>query len=292
MTLIVLLFSLALERYLNVGAMLKRFFWFEQYLNFLHVQFSQKPFWRKGNGTVAMAFVVFPLPIAVAFMSYLLEDVLNGLVSVLINVFVLLYCLGPEDLYQQVKAYTSATAENREVAQQQEAQILGSTTLPSGESQLARSLTHSLLWQINERVFGVLLWFVLLGPLGAVFYRMVVLLRQSAARNEGMYVFTASLITKCQDALDWLPTRLFSLGYALAGNFTKAFAYWIDNVISGTEKNHEMLVESGLIAMELSEETAPAATLQESTNLLAMFDRVLIVFLVVVAIFTLGSWLY
>ena len=86
-----------------------------------------------------------------------------------------------------------------------------------------------------------------------------------------------------------MPARVISLGYALVGNFTRTFTFWLEQVVTGWQNNQILIEHSGRIAQgieptaELTVESAPAA--------FALIERMLIVFIVAVALFTLGAWL-
>jgi membrane protein required for beta-lactamase induction len=70
-----------------------------------------------------------------------------------------------------------------------------------------------------DGIFTVLFWFFLLGPVAAVFYRLVSLY------NNHPQVLAGNLpaFTQCQYALEWLPVRYMALCCCLAGNFTTGF---------------------------------------------------------------------
>ena len=85
--------------------------------------------------------------------------------------------------------------------------------------------------QANNRLFAIVFWFVVLGPLAAWAYRVTDLIRRQA-------VFTASRSEEPDDHavmfrdaavalhgwLAWIPARLTAVGYATAGHFDEALA--------------------------------------------------------------------
>src|SRR5579872_3793352 len=198
MKLIIMLFCLALDRYLSVGLMLNRFFWFDKYLDTINNFLGKKNLLSMGKGIFATVVVIFPIPLLALLVSIMLGNWLNGVAAFIFGLAVLVYSLGPDDLYAEIKQYT--VDENK-----------------SDPSALNKTLTKAVFWQANERIFAVLLWFTLLGPFGALLYRITSLFRQSAERSESPFNFVVKQVTLIQDLLDWPSARVFGLGYCLAG---------------------------------------------------------------------------
>jgi len=162
----------------------------------------------------------------------------------------------------------------------------------SDKSPVSRSVTKAVLTQFNRRVFAVIFWFVVLGPFGAVLYRVVAKTKVSAEKGGSPEASMLSWASYCLDILDWVPIRLAGLGYTLVGDFHLGFAYWIKHVISGFDKNQEFGEQSGLIALHLNEKNAEKANPEENKSALALTDRTIILYLVVIALFVLGAWIY
>jgi AmpE protein len=68
----------------------------------------------------------------------------------------------------------------------------------------------------------VLFWFVLLGPCGALLYRLAQLLAATPAAED------PARARKFAALLDWLPAHLMALALALASNFDAVFSAWRD----------------------------------------------------------------
>jgi cobalamin biosynthesis protein CobD/CbiB len=97
--------------------------------------------------------------------------------------------------------------------------------LTPGEA--ARVAIELGLMRSHRHVFGVMAWFVVFGPAGAIAYRLAALLndRWGAAREAETAVFGA-FAARAFEVIDWLPVRLTALGFAVAGNFTGAVECW------------------------------------------------------------------
>jgi len=249
MKLLAILLCLGLERFLHAGAFLYRFNWFNWYLEKFHKFLGSPAPWRN---YLEIAIVIFPLLIGVSVIYYVSCYWLYGWLKFLAGAVILLYCLGPENFYR------------------------------------TRDLTvQDIFSRANHSMFAVLFWFALFGPVAAVLYRMVSLLKRAA--QQPAYSSLAVSTEIMQSVLDWLPTRFFSLCFALVGNFVKAFNYWIDMVATGWSRNHEVLESCGRLALGL-EPNLPLAG-EVLTAAYSLVDRTLIVFVVIVAAFTLGAWL-
>ena len=116
--------------------------------------------------------------------------------------------------------------------------------------------------QANNRIFGVMFWFMVLGPAGAWLYRVSDLLRRRAAFEAARQGVPAhggdlgSVLTDLHGALAWMPARLAALSYALAGSFEDAVGNWkvaVDSAGAGLLDRAEGLlarVGKGLAATE------------------------------------------
>lgn len=288
MKLIILLIVLGLERYLGLGHKLKRFCCFDKYLYFMHNTLSKQAWF---NGMLGAAATILPLPVVATLLVWLMSAVmpsLGGLIGLITNAVVLFYCLGPRDLYHQVYAYLDAQKKNEKEVTTTIEQYMQDGASPSEP----HAMTKAIFWQANQGIFGVLVWFILLGVFGAILYRCTVMLRQASNQPESEFANQAIFVQQIQNGLDWLPVRLFTLFFALVGQFNSCFSYWLENIISGLSQCRRFITEGALIALgtikteqrEEQDETYHAA--------LSMIDRALIIFLAVVALFTLGSWIY
>lgn len=120
------------------------------------------------------------------------------------------------------------------------------------------------------RAFGVLFWFILLGPFGAVAYALSVPL---AARWRGDTDFR-NCIAQVVDWMDWVPARLLVFCFAIVGNFDEAMLRWRGINAEKSPGNDAILREAGFGALGLDEAipepeyVAGAAALLKRTALL------------------------
>ncbi len=241
---------------------------------------------------VALAMVLVP-SVIVMFLFDLLHGLWAGdLLSYLFAVAVFLFCLGPRDLHVEVEAYMDAVQAGDEArAAGLAVDILGAAA-PATPRERTQAVTRAVFSEANDRMFGPLFWFGLLGPGGAVLYRSTDLLKRVPA-DEASGVFRHA-VERLYGVLAWVPAHLTALGYALAGSFEDAVsdlkAYYNACTLQFFQVNNDVLVCTGLGAIRASAgEDAGAARLKSA---LGLVRRTLLIWIVMLGLFTiLGlSW--
>ncbi len=170
--------------------------------------------------SLALPVLVITLPAAAVWWGL---DQLEGPISALaLSATVLLLCLGPRDLAEEVHDLLRARSEGDQprIAQLERALQRGPNP---GESH--RSLAGALFIQSHEKLFGTLLWFFAVGPAGAVAYRMASRLPRYLAETT-----PDSAALKAADVLHgvlaFVPARATALVYGLAGSLDDALQAW------------------------------------------------------------------
>jgi AmpE protein len=162
--------------------------------------------------------------LACALAQYVLRGTWLGLTSLVFAIIVLFYCWGPRDLERDVEAIDKAPDSERRAAALQA--LRADATQPPLEFTTEKVVEATFLAALR-RWFGVLLWFALLGPAGALLYRLT----QVLAGPEFAATQSAGQRAAAEQAariLDWLPAHLIVLALALASNFDSVFKVWRD----------------------------------------------------------------
>lgn len=100
-----------------------------------------------------------------------------------------------------------------------------------GPSQLVRMTIEEGLLAAYRHVFAPLLWFMLLGPAGALLYRLAVMMQDRSpqqaegASEQGVNDF-GTFSCQALQWLDWLPARLTAITFAIVGDFEDAVYCW------------------------------------------------------------------
>lgn len=136
-----------------------------------------------------------------------------------LGVGVLLYSFGRGEFGDIVAEYTKACYVEDWPSALERAHRLNVTTdgLSQGEwSQLHQYVLDEAGYRGFERMFAVLFWFFVLGPMGALLYRLTFIYsREIQPEND--------LARRLRWILEWPAVRLLGLSFALTGNFVGCF---------------------------------------------------------------------
>jgi len=209
MALICILIGLILERTTRSLEEWRQFHWFDHYSKWIIRRVPGLTSW----GASSIIVLLLPILLVIQLLDYSVEDTLFGLFAFIYSLAVLIYTLGPTDLDWEVDQYLAAREKgDEEKAQQLASRIMSRPASDSPDQQIA-DVMHSILAQANNRLFAVIFWFVILGPLGAMLYRLA---WYTMTNNNHPTIATAA--SKLEAILAWAPAHLVAAGYALTGN--------------------------------------------------------------------------
>jgi adenosylcobinamide-phosphate synthase len=126
----------------------------------------------------------------------------------------------------------------------------GGDPSPAVADDLLRASIEGLFSDALRHLLGVIFWFVLLaplGPVGAVLYRLT----DSIAgqwKTEALGEF-AHFAQRMMHILDWLPTRITALSFAVAGDFEDAVYCWRSQAADWADHNQGILLASAAGAL-------------------------------------------
>lgn len=215
--LIAVILALVLGHAVPQLAAMRRYDAFSAWLDWLGARLGTQGFHASRFGLLLS--LGLPLLLIGAIQALLAERVF-GLPAFLFALAVLFWCWGPRDLDLDVDAIVDAPdAERRRVA--------AAALFEPGQDVRtdAASLVAGVFQNALERWFGVLFWFVLLGPFGAALYRLAQLgaMRGNAAR---LPLEHGEAYARLKQILDWPVAQLMTLGLALAANFDAVITAW------------------------------------------------------------------
>ena len=212
-----------------------------------------------------------------------------GLIGFVFAVAVLYYCWGPRDLERDVEAIDKAPDGTARLAAAQALRRDGDDSeLPFAAENLVAATFAAAL----SRWFGVLFWFVVLGPCGALLYRLAQLLAAAPATDE------SALARKFAALLDWLPAHLMALALALASNFDAVFSAWRDYHRAHAQgyANLDLGFLDAIARASVTADVAADGNADAHSPLVALDDamvlvrRVLVVWLTLIALIVLGGF--
>ena len=249
-------------------------------------------FW---GGRYGIALALAPVLLVVALLQWLLDGPLYGLPGLLFDIAVLVYAWGPRDLDVDVEAIIDAHDAPTRRAAIARLGLTGEAAALDGPALVEAVFANAL-----RRWFGVLFWFLLLGPVGALLYRLSALAVDGESAT-GLPEQTRAGARALVTALDWPVAQLMTLAMALVGNFDTVFSTWRE--AGGTQfRLHTGFLGSAARASvrgELAEEAEEYAEegmvqamreLPELRDAMSLVWRILLLWLAVLAVFVIGGW--
>lgn len=283
MALIVILISIAIEKFLERAENLRNYTWF--------VSFSQwiKPLLQKHINSstiiICISFLIPSMVVGIVYQTLVNTHILFGM---LFSIIVVVYCMGPKSLLDKIQKFLEA----HEKGDQLEARELSRAILDGypveNESDMLKMINKTALIATNNQILGVFFWFVVLGPIGALLYRLSdTLLRSTHADESEDYFQTTQLL---YTILNWIPSHITSLIYAVTGSFVDSIHQWkihksYDNF--SPEAANNMLVDTGFGALIIESETKVFDG-QTVHDVLGLCRRCIFVWVVLWAVITLA----
>jgi AmpE protein len=264
---------------------LRRFGWYRAWLDALD--------FTEGGGRVALA-LVLPV-VACALIAHFIQHWIYAVAALAFAVLILFYTFGPRELESDFEAVLK---EDDPAARAAAAENLRS--LPDGAPRAftAAELVEAAVTASLRRRFGVLFWFFLLGPAGALAYRLAWVTANSDA--ERVDPRTRHAARRFALALDWIPAHLMVLAMALVSDFDAVIGTWrawhAQPGRSAWDLDPDFLASvarSGVDADIRAGDGANMSTLdpiEELADARRLMFRVLIVWLAVVALIVLAGW--
>lgn len=250
MKLLVIVVGLLCERYLVHVSAYAKFYWFESYREALKSRLPKLPSW------LLFLLVILPIILLVWLVLYLFGYLLFGTVGFLLNILIFFYCLGPQNPFYPLKEEED---ENIELNQ----------------DEFNNSYAGEYFVKVNSQLFTVIFWYVLLGPLAIILYRLIFL-----SKDDLMFRQQATVLT---DIIEWLPARLTSFLYLLVGNFQAAVSDFMRLFFASPDKNSLILKTSGLKSLGASENEEALSRAE------VLVEHAVIVLLVLMAFITMAA---
>lgn len=254
MNIIVVLVCLGLQRYLHLNSFSHQVNWLTPYYQKLR---ESVPLVHQGHGMLGLAIIVVPVLVVVSLFFTLMFHLTTIVGYYLCSIALLWYCIDGRDYSKE--PLKPNTADN-------------------------------LLQSSYKNLFAILFWFFLLGPVGLALYVTVKELNKVLAEHpEESAMNLAKWSATTLSALDWVPVRLLGLSFALVGSFGAVFKLWVKQLVTGLQDGVRHVVEWGQAAIApASEHVGGEASKTTVNDAVALVDRGLLVWLVVMALITVG----
>jgi AmpE protein len=281
----------------SLASAVRDYGWYRQWLHWLGARNPSDGFWRGRHGIVL---ALLPPLLVVALFQLALDKPLYGLAGLVFAIAVLFYSWGPRDLDLDVEAIVDAPdpAARREAAAR--------LALPGAAPSLdAPSLVEAVFRNAQRRWFGVLFWFLLLGPVGALLYRLTALACEEGAADAPSETRIGA--RRFLLLLDWPVAQLMTLALALVGDFDTVVGAWKDKGGASLRFDADFLAAAGRASVrtELADEAmdyadhgvvapgvlvAVMGELPELRDAMSLVWRILLLWMVVLALFVIAGW--
>lgn len=126
----------------------------------------------------------------------------------------------------------------------------GGSTDHMSSSEIARLAIEQALVSAHRHVFAPLFWFVLLGPAGALLYRLSLAFhRQWGEPRDAEFGDFGAFAVQAFSTIDWLPVRLTAASFAVVGDFEDSIYCWRNQAQRWPEPSAGILLASGAGAL-------------------------------------------
>lgn len=198
------------------------------------------------HGVAAWLLAVVPA-VAVTLALYLLLFRMNPILGWLWNIAVLYLTMGFRQFSHYFTEIIQGLQEGRlDAAREYLGNWRGQSAAEFSHNEIARVAIELGLISSHRHVFGPVASFIVLGPAGAVLYRMAAMLGDKwGARSEPDYGEFGRFAERFFFWLDWLPSRLTAASFAIVGNFEDAIYCWRTQARSWAMYSHGIILASG-----------------------------------------------
>ncbi len=295
MTFLTVVIVFAIVQYLGSAASVQRDEWLQEWFAAARI--------RLGAGVPGWVVQVL-LPVVVLWLIMFLLSRVSAWLVLLASVPVLLWSLGRGELKASLLQYCDASRRQDNESGAIYACRLGANVGRVEDwSALNREVLLRTAYMGLERWFVVIFWFLLLGPAGAVLYRVASLsVGEAAATGEdegdacGVPEETDSewqqLSRRLCWLLEWPVVRLLGLTFALSGNFAGAMSNWRQWLGDLEKSSSEAMSFAVLGALNInsSELSQERINEQELEALIPLLRRSLLLWICALALLSLMGW--
>lgn len=204
------------------------------------------PHKQKILGCLALVCALLPGMIGLA------EQYLPPTLQSVFGIIVLYFCIGAQSLKQHALAVHDALLQqNLPLARQQVARIVSRQTESMSIQDVRRATIESVLENGADAIFAPVFWFIILGPFGALLYRLSNTLDAMWGYKNDRYQYFGWAAARFDDLLNWIPARLTAISYALLGNTLQALKAWRNGAHRLESPNGGPVMTSGAGSLSL-----------------------------------------
>lgn len=227
-----------------------------------------------------MTVVVVPA-LLLGVLLAILEPLAYGWLSLPVHLLVLLYSLGRGHAKEGLGSFRDAWRRGDEEA----AALIAERDfgiMAADAPALLRSVEIHFLWLRFQGFFAVIFWYLLLGPVAALAYRLLALSAEQA-RNEDVRERAQQVL----HAFDWPVARVLLVSFGVVGNFVAVNRVLLPELLSWDTPARRLLEQAGPAAAELGDAYQGEAGLERLDSLSALLTRTRLLWYALIALWTL-----
>jgi adenosylcobinamide-phosphate synthase len=167
---------------------------------------------------------------------------------------VLLYlCLGYTSLRQHGMAvFTALQTNDLLIAREKVGHIVSRDTHSLDELGVRRATIESVLENGSDAIFAPIFWFLIGGIPAVIVYRLTNTLDAMWGYKTSRFLFFGRFSARMDDILNYIPSRLVGLSYALVGSFTTAIRCWLQQAHLLASPNGGVVMAAGAGALTIT----------------------------------------
>jgi membrane protein required for beta-lactamase induction len=289
MTPVILIICLIAQRYYTDSILSDRIAIFNHYVNALEGHTKRLSTW---NCWGALIVFLSPAIIAITAIQLVLGSwhLWFGVWSFLFSIVILLFCLRTPPQDEQLQACHAAIKAQDFSKASNIAQAIFGRCFSTTPSSFISLLSQALLDDAVHYLFSIIFWYILLGPTGAITIRLLWSLQQHLVKQDT--VSAKFLLSACQTLLyylHWPVIRLMGLSFALVGNFSTAFSFWLQHAMS-LQSHQNFLGESACAALAIDPDQHQPS-IKDHHLIIGMLNHSLVIWLVILVLVHMGEWL-
>ncbi|MDD2914450.1 MAG: adenosylcobinamide-phosphate synthase CbiB [Gallionella sp.] len=198
------------------------------------------------RGIISVCALLIPLVALAALLQQL------AIFGTLLSIILLYFAIAPRSLSEHAARVADAfSAGNLPDARQQVSYLVSRDTSQLDESGVARATVESVLENGNDAIFAALFWFVLAGAPGVLLYRLSNTLDAMWGYRNARYNYFGWAAARLDDVLNFIPSRLTALSYALLGHTRSALRCWRQQAPGWDSPNAGPVMASGAGALRV-----------------------------------------
>lgn len=284
MTLIFILIALGLDFFLGGLERFRNYNWFISLFYLLEKRLAHYKYWDGSIGLLAL----LAIPVLGLFIIISALDHWSSILEAFFVLLVLIYCLAPEALDDRLDHFISAIDEADTDSISSLSDELIDVSVIDDEDANEKAVIKSALVEAHKRSFAVIFWFLILGVVGALLYRLVDELNDEMDDIRSGFADSNNVLL---NILEWPSTRIMMIGLALSGSLVDAFSKWKQSEQLSFDVNNQVLSDVGMGALRyLPEIDVPDRDKSYWIGeLKSLINRTLIICLAVLGIMTLSG---